>query len=76
MGGADGDCDEAPASAEVWDPQTGAFGLAGSLPEPRCGHTATLMPDGRVIIIGGAGVLAWDPASGLFDEVGSLRRSR
>jgi hypothetical protein len=67
-------------SAEIWDPATGAFSPAGSLTEPRAGgHTATLLADGRVLIIGGWGddeLLAsaelWDPATGSFGPAGSL----
>jgi hypothetical protein len=42
------------ASAEVWDPATGTFGPAGSLAEARFYHTATLLPDGRILVVGGA----------------------
>jgi hypothetical protein len=41
-------------SAEIWDPATGQFRLLGAtLVAPRAGHTATLMPDGRVLVVGG-----------------------
>ena len=55
-------------SVETWDPGTGAFEPAASHAEGRFGHTATLLPDGRVLVLGGAGggsVLAsaevWSP---------------
>ncbi|MEW6683698.1 MAG: kelch repeat-containing protein [Nitrospirota bacterium] len=63
------------ASAERFDPTTGVFTpLSTPLPTPRAGHTATLLPDGRVLILGGADatptVLAsadiFDPSSGSF----------
>jgi len=66
-------------AAEEEPPATGTFGPAGSPAETRVGNTATLLPDGRVLVVGGMGrddVLAlaevWDPATGTFDAAGSL----
>ena len=39
--------------AETWDPATESFIPAGSLSRSRTGHTATLLPDGRVLVVGG-----------------------
>jgi len=38
---------------ELYNPETGEFSLAGFLNIPRQGHTATLLSDGRVLIVGG-----------------------
>jgi galactose oxidase-like protein len=41
------------ASAEMYDPLSGRFTPSGSLTIPRRKQTATLLPDGRVLIAGG-----------------------
>ncbi|MBE0693197.1 MAG: hypothetical protein IH590_08830, partial [Aquamicrobium sp.] len=41
-------------SAEVWEPRTGHFRrLAAPMSIPRMSHTMTLLPDGRVLVVGG-----------------------
>ena len=71
---------ESLASAEVWDPATDSFTQAsGSLLRGRQWHTATLLRDGRVLIVGGVGTDGiedgaelWDPATGSFGPAGTL----
>jgi hypothetical protein len=43
------------ASTERYDPTSGRFIPAASMTTTRRGHTATLLPDGRVLIAGGYG---------------------
>jgi hypothetical protein len=77
---ADGANTSAIAAAEMWDPATGEFEPAGSIAEARYGHTATLLPDGRILVVGGYGDDAtwldsaevWDPMTGEFGSAGSL----
>ena len=52
---ADDDDNYVLASVELWDPVANTFRAAGSLAEARESHSATLLPDGRVLIVGGWG---------------------
>jgi len=38
---------------EIFDPSTGASTLVAQMPEPRRGHVAALLQNGRVVIAGG-----------------------
>ncbi|MCU1234982.1 MAG: Kelch repeat-containing protein [Candidatus Solibacter sp.] len=57
------------SSAELYDPATGTFTFTGSMNAPRAQHTATLLPDGRVLIAGGShdlGAEIYDATTGTF----------
>ena len=69
----------------VFDPAAGSFASIVAMEKRRTGHTATLLKDGRVLIVGGstglnyelAGQnLIYDPSANAFTEAGHLKVDR
>jgi N-acetylneuraminic acid mutarotase len=67
----------------VGRPVAGSWMATGSMIEGRAGHSATLLPDGRVLVAGGfrsgKGVVSaelYDPRTGAWTATGSLHEGR
>jgi hypothetical protein len=81
-------CCHDQASAALYESASGNWTFTGSLKTPRDSHTATLLPNGKVLVVGGrnnttefgdqrlASAELYDPASGTWTMTGSLTTGR
>jgi N-acetylneuraminic acid mutarotase len=70
-------------SAEIYNPDTDTFSDAASMSVPRAMHTASLLPDGKVLVAGGYDATSelssaelYDPAADTWTATGPLGTAR
>src|SRR4030095_16315200 len=76
--------DSLGASAELYHPASGTWSATGSLATSHGFHTATLLPNGKVLVVGGfdgvgrplVSAELYDPASGTWATTGSFVTAR
>ena len=86
---ADSSSSDAPAKQARASRSGGSFSLSGNMTDARQDHDALLLPDGRVMVVGGLGkgsvgwgsprletVTIYDPASEEFTPTGSMIKGR
>ena len=74
----------ATATAEIYDPATGLWSATTSMSTQRQGHTATLLPNGQVLVAGGFGVGSYvlksaelyDPVSATWTTIAPMNSGR
>jgi N-acetylneuraminic acid mutarotase len=62
-------------TAEMYDPASDSWSSAGSMAVVQCGHTATLLQNGKVLIVGGKDAELYDPATNSWTSAGIMNAS-
>ena len=70
---------QAPVVRDLYDPETGTWAATGGLANPRTGHTATMLSNGKVLVADGEGLARaelYHKENGSWAAIGSLANTR
>ncbi|GEM_PF-392636 len=74
------DAPEPFSTAEIYNPATRKWTRTGAMAVGRTGHTATVLLDGRVLVVGGYGAgpvtEVWSPKTGQWNAAGAMAWER
>jgi hypothetical protein len=76
LGANDNPSATATSTAEIYDPATGKFTPTDPMTKPRLSHSAILLKDGRVLLLGSvsdSSAELYDPVKGKFSGAGSMK---
>ena len=59
-------------ATELYDPETGQSSPSGNLNIARAEHSATLLPNGKVLVVSGGTAELYDPAADTWSRTGNL----
>jgi hypothetical protein len=66
--------DLAVTSAELYDPESGTWSATGNMLRPHLYSPATLLRDGKVLVVDGEEAEVYDPSSGTWTATGKMVR--
>ena len=71
-----GDPSHPVGSSEIYNPSDGSLATSTSMTSPRQYHSAILLKNGDVLVVGGISMESYNPAAKIWTESGTLMHER
>jgi len=71
-----GDVSNPVANSEIYNPSDGGLSTSTNMSKPRQNHSAVLLANGDVLVIGGDSMESYNPVTKIWTETGSLTHER